>query len=240
MPATTAAAHRDSIANPLIGYWKPVRPRALRAVRGRARRPEYWWYTLANIVIGLLLIVLSAVSSIFVVLLVIFSLALIVPSLAVTVRRLHDSDKSGWWILFGLVPVVGGTHSCCVFSWARRPGRTSSGPSRRPSPRRHCQAVTDSPLSERYRYAQAIRVIPRVKMTPTKQARVRRVHQQQHDRHAEQSPTVAARDLGRALERLDDADLVAALRDDEAVEAERGDEDDPGNDQREQADQLPM
>jgi uncharacterized membrane protein YhaH (DUF805 family) len=77
---------------------------------GRARRTEYWMYTLVSTIITLLLYVLAVVtrSSLFFVLVVLYGLALLLPSLAVLVRRLHDIGMSGWWILIALVPFVGG------------------------------------------------------------------------------------------------------------------------------------
>ena len=68
---------------------------------GRAARPEFWWFLLflflANVVLGL---VSNAVS-------LIFSLATLLPSLAVGARRLHDTNRSGWWQLIGLIPLIG-------------------------------------------------------------------------------------------------------------------------------------
>lgn len=83
---------------------------------GRARRTEYWTFTLINMLIGSLLFVLGIVSSggergVFgpvMLLYWVFVLAALIPGLACAVRRLHDSEKSGWWILICLVPIVGG------------------------------------------------------------------------------------------------------------------------------------
>jgi uncharacterized membrane protein YhaH (DUF805 family) len=97
-----------ALPNPLISYWKRVVLEKYADFSGRARRAEYWWFTLANIIAVLVLIILVAIAKIFWVLYILYLLALIVPSLAVTFRRLHDTDKSGWWILIGLVPFVGG------------------------------------------------------------------------------------------------------------------------------------
>jgi uncharacterized membrane protein YhaH (DUF805 family) len=73
---------------------------------GRARRSEYWYFwlflVLADVVVS---VVAGAIHLSFLSYLV--SLALIVPSLAVGVRRLHDTGKSGWWLLIALVPLVG-------------------------------------------------------------------------------------------------------------------------------------
>jgi uncharacterized membrane protein YhaH (DUF805 family) len=68
---------------------------------GTASRSEFWWWVLfcflASIVLGFVNHKVSAL----------FSLATLLPSLAVTARRLHDTDRSGWWQLIGLVPVIG-------------------------------------------------------------------------------------------------------------------------------------
>ena len=84
---------------------------------GRASRSEYWWWALVNGVVTLVLTggtLLSEGGSQSVVgmlvspVLILWALATIVPSLALTVRRLHDSNKSGWMYLLGLIPIVGG------------------------------------------------------------------------------------------------------------------------------------
>lgn len=83
---------------------------------GRARRREYWLFTLAMAIVSVILEVLSAVagltqSAILIGLVTFIALviciAFLIPSIAVTVRRLHDINKSGLWILIGLVPFVG-------------------------------------------------------------------------------------------------------------------------------------
>jgi len=76
---------------------------------GRARRTEYWMFGLVNFVITLVFYILTFAthSGFFLVLVLLYALAVLVPSLAVLVRRLHDIGMSGWWILIGLVPFVG-------------------------------------------------------------------------------------------------------------------------------------
>jgi uncharacterized membrane protein YhaH (DUF805 family) len=101
-------AGQPALPNPLVSYFKRVVLEKYADFSGRARRSEYWWFTLANVIVALVLALLIAVADIFWVLYVLYGLALIVPSIAVTIRRLHDTDKSGWWILIGLVPFVGG------------------------------------------------------------------------------------------------------------------------------------
>ena len=79
---------------------------------GRARRSEYWWFVLfgvlVSIVTGLLDVMLGTMNDDTNVGVIgtIASLALILPSLAVAIR-LHDTSRSGWWILIGLIPIVG-------------------------------------------------------------------------------------------------------------------------------------
>jgi uncharacterized membrane protein YhaH (DUF805 family) len=76
---------------------------------GRARRMEYWMFALFNAIIflALFILVLATRSSIFWILLVLYDLAVIVPSLAVTWRRIQDTGRHGLWILLGLIPIVG-------------------------------------------------------------------------------------------------------------------------------------
>jgi uncharacterized membrane protein YhaH (DUF805 family) len=73
---------------------------------GRARRQEYWMYTLFNIIALVVLVILTKVSSIFGILYAVYALGTLLPSLAVTVRRLHDIGKSGWFVLISLIPIV--------------------------------------------------------------------------------------------------------------------------------------
>jgi uncharacterized membrane protein YhaH (DUF805 family) len=80
---------------------------------GRSRRKEYWYFVLFVVIIS---IVLSIIDGLFGtyhrstgagLLSSIFSLAVLIPSIAVSVRRLHDIDRTGWWVLISLVPLVG-------------------------------------------------------------------------------------------------------------------------------------
>ncbi|GGM23783.1 DUF805 domain-containing protein [Promicromonospora citrea] len=124
---------------------------------GRARRSEYWWYTLAYAIVSAVLyavlvlpgytayltatmewsmagdpaaplpampgslMVGYAVTSI-------FALALLLPSLGVTVRRLHDTGRSGFWVFLGLVPVVGAIILIVWEATAGTPGPNQYGP----------------------------------------------------------------------------------------------------------------
>ncbi len=81
--------------------------------QGRAARSEYWWFVLFNIACQLIPYFLMAGESakghpgVFTGLYWLISLAFLLPGLGLAVRRLHDTDRSGWWILVGLIPVAG-------------------------------------------------------------------------------------------------------------------------------------
>jgi uncharacterized membrane protein YhaH (DUF805 family) len=98
---------QPTLPNPLIGYWKKVVLENYANFEGRARRAEFWWYVLAGICISIVLNILGAIASFFVILTFIYGLAVLIPGIAVGIRRLHDTDKSGWWLLIGLIPLVG-------------------------------------------------------------------------------------------------------------------------------------
>ncbi|MCP1122685.1 DUF805 domain-containing protein [Bacillus sp. 3103sda1] len=76
--------------------------------QGRARRKEYWMFFLINLIVTIILEILVAVSFVFLIPFLLYALAIILPSLAVGARRLHDTGRSGWWQLLSLIPVVGG------------------------------------------------------------------------------------------------------------------------------------
>ncbi len=92
---------------PMVTAFKLVVFERYALFEGRAGRAEYWWFFLANFLISLVLQGLGRGASILAIVSLIYSLALLIPGLAVAVRRLHDTDKSGWWILISLVPLVG-------------------------------------------------------------------------------------------------------------------------------------
>jgi uncharacterized membrane protein YhaH (DUF805 family) len=81
---------------------------------GRARRKEYWMFFLINLVITIVLIFIDSLMGTYSpqaglgLLSGLYSLAVLIPSIAVTVRRLHDTGRSGWWILIALIPLIGG------------------------------------------------------------------------------------------------------------------------------------
>ncbi len=68
---------------------------------GRATRSEYWWFVLFVVLVS------AATSLVSHVLSALFSLATFLPSIAAAARRLHETNRSGWWQLIALVPVIG-------------------------------------------------------------------------------------------------------------------------------------
>jgi uncharacterized membrane protein YhaH (DUF805 family) len=74
---------------------------------GRARRKEYWMYTLVNIIVVVVLQILARMVPVLGLLAAIYGLAVLLPGLGVTARRLHDVGKSGWFMLLAFVPIVG-------------------------------------------------------------------------------------------------------------------------------------
>lgn len=75
---------------------------------GRSRRKELWTFVLVNLVISISLSVLDAIIGMGIGFIgTLFSLAIFLPSIAVGVRRLHDIGKEGWWLLVGLIPLIG-------------------------------------------------------------------------------------------------------------------------------------
>ena len=74
---------------------------------GRARRKEFWFFALTQFIILIIAQILDAILGSEFLFYVLTVLALFIPALAVSIRRLHDIGKSGWWYLIGLVPLIG-------------------------------------------------------------------------------------------------------------------------------------
>lgn len=74
---------------------------------GRARRKEYWMFCLISMLFHISLAVIEFTIGMFGISLLL-SLALFIPSISVLVRRLHDTNRSAWWLLISLIPVLGG------------------------------------------------------------------------------------------------------------------------------------
>jgi len=89
---------------------------------GRASRSEYWWWVLFVILVSAATGVVSEMLS------GIFSLAILLPYLAVGARRLHDTDRSGWFLLLNLIPLIGWIILLVFFiQEGKEPNRFGSG-----------------------------------------------------------------------------------------------------------------
>ena len=95
---------------------------------GRARRREYWMFVLINFLIGCGLGVIGALVHGLSFLSWLYSLAVLVPSIAVSVRRLHDTGRSGWWLLIGLIPLIGLIVLIVFLATDGEPGDNEYGP----------------------------------------------------------------------------------------------------------------
>ncbi|MEU1122939.1 DUF805 domain-containing protein [Streptomyces sp. NPDC005899] len=74
---------------------------------GRARRKEYWMFVLFNAIVAAVLVGIGAALETQIPY-IIYMVAVLIPTLAVVVRRLHDTGRSGWWFFITFVPLVGG------------------------------------------------------------------------------------------------------------------------------------
>jgi uncharacterized membrane protein YhaH (DUF805 family) len=80
---------------------------------GRARRKEYWMFVLFNIIVSFVLGIVDGATGMMMaegsvgMLGSVYTLAILIPSIAVGARRLHDIGRSGWWMLIALIPVIG-------------------------------------------------------------------------------------------------------------------------------------
>jgi len=99
-------------------YLEPLKKYAV--FTGRARRKEFWTFTIVNIIIGIILMNIDKSTGTYVYVQytngygydygwihAIFSLAVFIPGIAVMVRRLHDTSRSGFFIFLGLIPIIG-------------------------------------------------------------------------------------------------------------------------------------
>jgi uncharacterized membrane protein YhaH (DUF805 family) len=75
---------------------------------GRSRRKEFWIFLLGNMAISYILqLICGKLGMVGMVVQCVWALAYLIPSIAVAIRRMHDTGKSGWWTLINLVPFIG-------------------------------------------------------------------------------------------------------------------------------------
>jgi uncharacterized membrane protein YhaH (DUF805 family) len=114
-------------------YLKALRNYAV--FHGRARRKEYWYFVLINIIISVALAIVDSVTGTYNsdvglgLLSGMYTLAVLVPGIAVSVRRLHDIGRSGWWLLVVLVPIVGAIVLFIFMVLDSKPEQNEYGPS---------------------------------------------------------------------------------------------------------------
>lgn len=106
-----------------IGCWKKYVD-----FSGRARRTEYWMFSLLTTLASFGFAFLDGIIGSPFLLCNLYGLAAMLPNLAVTVRRLHDTDRSGWWVLITLIPLVGSIVFLVFMCLDSTPGDNRFGP----------------------------------------------------------------------------------------------------------------
>ena len=107
-------------------YLEPLKKYAVFS--GRARRKEYWMFILFNMVIVFVLGLIEGFAGSPGVLGGIYGLAVLIPTIAVFVRRLHDTNRSGWWWLISFIPLIGAVVLLVFMVQDSQPGENQYGP----------------------------------------------------------------------------------------------------------------
>lgn len=100
---------------------------------GRARRKEYWMFVLFNVIFGMLAVFIDNIMGTdmedlgYGLVYILYVLAVLIPGMAVAVRRLHDVGKTGWFILIAFIPLVGGIWLIVLFCTNSEPGVNKYG-----------------------------------------------------------------------------------------------------------------
>jgi uncharacterized membrane protein YhaH (DUF805 family) len=103
---------------------------------GRSRRKEYWTFVLINLLIvialgivtGIIASVSPTIGSVFSAIASLYSLAVLLPGIGVVIRRLHDTGRSGWFWLIGLIPLIGAIILIIFLAEDSKPGENQYGP----------------------------------------------------------------------------------------------------------------
>lgn len=106
----------------LITYWKRAVLANYANFNGRDARPDFWWFILASALVSAALAIasLDVIGNL-------WSLAMILPTIAAATRRLHDTGRSGWWQLLAFIPIVGGIIVIVWLASAGSPGSNQFG-----------------------------------------------------------------------------------------------------------------
>lgn len=94
---------------------------------GRAQRAEYWMFFLFNFIIAFVLGFIEGLVGGPGILGILYSLVVLIPGIAVSIRRLHDTDRSGWWLLIGFVPLIGAIVLLVFMVQDSKPGENQFG-----------------------------------------------------------------------------------------------------------------
>ena len=100
---------------------------------GRATRSEFWYFILGTIILSIVVGALSAIIGHYIsgilggLITLVYTLGLIIPCLAISVRRLHDTNKDWWFILFGLIPCIGALIMLVLYILPSDPGHNRFG-----------------------------------------------------------------------------------------------------------------
>ncbi|MAY19777.1 MAG: hypothetical protein CL955_04085 [Erythrobacteraceae bacterium] len=116
--------------------WMLMPVRRYADFSGRSRRKEFWMFQLGIFLLYIAVLILAAIlgaisetlSAIVMIIFAIAMLGLIIPSIAVAVRRMHDQDKSGWMLLLGLIPLIGSIILLVFYCTDGTPGPNQYGP----------------------------------------------------------------------------------------------------------------
>ncbi len=95
---------------------------------GRASRPAFWWWFLFGVLVGIGASIIDAIIGSFGVVSGLVALALLLPNLSVAIRRLHDTGHTGWWVLIGLIPIIGFIVLLIFYLRQSDPGENQYGP----------------------------------------------------------------------------------------------------------------
>lgn len=99
---------------------------------GRASRSEFWYFTLFSAIVSIFALIIDFVTGTMInhsigILEMLYGLAVFLPTLGVYVRRLHDTNRSGWWILISLIPLVGSIVLIVFLVQDSQPGENKYG-----------------------------------------------------------------------------------------------------------------
>ncbi|MGP5272199.1 DUF805 domain-containing protein [Psychrobacter faecalis] len=109
LPNSGMVNNHSAEANYGIMDWFKKGLRNYTNFSGRARRKEYWYFVLVQMGLVIIAMILDAIifNSEIGLFYIVVALGLFLPGLAVTIRRLHDTSRSGWWFLISILPLIG-------------------------------------------------------------------------------------------------------------------------------------